>query len=100
MGKIYTNTMMVILNNRLVLQAQDESIFLDEDVLSSTSMSDPGISHRPAFSTLNSRISVMHEQWTIPPDVYEIQLHVSICYPSFSFALVLIFLIFIRVPKN
>ena len=52
LGKMYSNTMMVILNNRIVLQAQDESIIVsDEYVSSSTSMSNPGISQRPAFST-------------------------------------------------
>ena len=44
LGKMYSNTMMVILNNRIVLQAQDESIILDEHVSSSASMSNPGIS--------------------------------------------------------
>ena len=43
LGKVYSNTMMVIFNNRIVLQAQDESIILDEHVSSSTSMSNPGI---------------------------------------------------------
>ena len=42
LGKMYSNTMMVILNNRIVLQAQDESIMLDKHVSSSTSMSQSG----------------------------------------------------------
>ena len=51
LGKLYSNTMMVILNNRIVLQAQDESIMSDEHVSSSTSMSNPGISQRPVSNT-------------------------------------------------
>ena len=73
---MYSNTMMVILNNRIVLQAQDESIMLDKQVSSSTSMSNPGISQRPAFSTSHSGILVTNEQWTVAFDVYKIQ-HVS-----------------------
>ena len=76
LGKMYSNTMMVILNNRIVLQAQDESIMLDKQVSSSTSMSNPGISQRPAFSTSHSGILVTNEQWTVAFDVYKIQ-HVS-----------------------
>ena len=100
---MYSNTMMVILNNRIVLQEQDESIMLDEYVSSPTSMSNPGISQRPAFSTSYSSILVTHEQRTIPLDVYKIQ-HVSIRYRSFSFTQVLIFPVFIlmdiRVQNN
>ena len=97
LGKLYSNTMMVILNNRIVLQAQDESIVLDELVSSSTSMSNPGISQRPAFSTSHSGILVTNKQWAIPLDAYKIQ-HVSIRYPSFSLGtLILIFPIFILV---
>ena len=84
---MYSTTMMVILNNRTVLQAE-ESIMLDEHVPSSTSMSNPEISQRPAFGTSHTEILVTHEQWTIPLDVYKIQ-HVSIRHPSFSFTLVL-----------
>ena len=55
---------MVILNNRIVLgQARDESIMLYEHTSSSssTSMSHPRISQRPAFSTSHSGILVTHE---------------------------------------
>ena len=104
LGKMYSNTMMVILNNRIVFQAKDESTVLNVHVSSSTStMSNPGISQRPAFSTSHGGTLVTHKQWTIPLDVYETQ-HVSIRYPSFSLTLVLIFPIFvlvdIRIRKN
>ena len=66
LGAMYSNTMMVILNNRIALQAH---IMLDEHVSSSSSMSGPGISQRPAFSTSRSGIFVTHKQQTIPLDV-------------------------------
>ena len=78
---MYSNTMMVILNNRIVLQDKDESIMLDEHVSSPTSMSNPGITQIPASSTSHSSILVTQRRWTIPLDVYRIQ-HVSIRYPS------------------
>ena len=66
LGKMYSNTMMVLLNNRIVLQAQDESIIVsDEYVSSSTSMSNPGISQRPASSTSHSGILVTHNLQTV-----------------------------------
>ena len=84
LGKMYSNTMMIIFNNRIVLQAQDESLMFGEHVSSLNSMSTPGISsQRPAWSTSHSSILVTHEQWKIPLDAYKIQ-HVSIRYPTFS----------------
>ena len=103
LGKMHSNTMMAILNNRIVLKNQDESIMLDGHVSSSASMPNPGISQCLVFSTSHSSILVTHEQSTIPLDAYKIQ-HVSIRYPSFSLTLGLIFPIFvladIRVRKN
>ena len=51
---MYSNTMMVILNNHIVLQVQDGSIIFDEHVSSSTSMVNPGISQGLAFRTSHS----------------------------------------------
>ena len=66
LGKMYSNTMMVILNDRIVLLAQDESTMLDEHSLSLTLMSNPRISQRP------SAFSIPHKRRTIPLDVYKI----------------------------
>ena len=41
LGKVYSTTMMVVLNNRIVIRTQDESITLDEPLV--FSMSNPGI---------------------------------------------------------
>ena len=64
--------MMVALNSRIVLQAQDESIMLDEHLSSSTSVSNPGISRWPTFCTFHGgSISVAREQRTDPFEVYK-----------------------------
>ena len=62
LGKLYSNTMMVVLNNRIVLQARDESIMLGQHASSLTSMTNPAISQRPAFSTSHSGTLVTHKQ--------------------------------------
>ena len=95
LGKLYSNTMMVVLNNRIVLQAQDESIMLGQHASSLTSMTNPAISQRPAFSTSHSGTSQHYfgDTQTVD-DVYKIQ-HVSICYPGFSITFVLTIPIFI-----
>ena len=97
MGKMYSTTMMVILNNRIVLQTQDESVMLDQPL--AFAVSNPGvISSASGMSTSTSGTSTVREQWTVPLDVFKI--HVSIRYPSFSLPLILIFVLVIRVLKN
>jgi len=64
LGKLYSNTMMVVLNNRIVFKTtQDESTMSNEPRLV---VSNPGISSGP-----HGGISVTREQWTIPLDVYK-----------------------------
>ena len=69
LGKMYSNTMMVVLNSRIVLQTQDESAMLDERLPSSSSVSNQGVSGRSASGAFPSGISVTHEEWTVPLDV-------------------------------
>ena len=65
LGKMYSNTMMVILNNRIVLQAQAKSVMFDEHVSSSTSMFNPGISQGLAFRISQSGSSVSRDAQTL-----------------------------------
>ena len=61
LGKLYSNTMMIVLNNRIVFKTQDESTISNEPRLI---VSNPGISLGP-----HGGISVTREEWTIPLDV-------------------------------
>ena len=63
LGKLYSNTMMVVLNNRIVFKTQDESTMSNEPRLI---VSNPGVSSGP-----RGGVSVTREQWTIPLDVYK-----------------------------
>jgi hypothetical protein len=67
LGKMYSNTMMVVLNNRIVFKSQDDSITSNQ----SSAPSHSGISRGLAFNVPQGGISVTHEQWEIPLDVYK-----------------------------
>ena len=67
LGKLYSVTMMVVLNNRIVLQAQDESMVLDGPL--SFAAPNLGMSSTSAFDTSSSGILAIHEQSTAPPNV-------------------------------
>lgn len=68
---MYGITMLVVLNNRVVLQTQDDSVMSDEQ-LSSSSGSAPNqvIPQRPTFGVSPGGISVTRKQWIVPP-VYQ-----------------------------
>ena len=91
LGKLYSNTMMVVLNNRIVFKSQDDSIVSNEHLVSNA-----GLSRRYAFGAPQGGISVTHEQWTAPHDGYKIP--VSIHYPSFPSLLILTFGILVFIP--
>jgi len=67
LGKLYSNTMMVVLNNRIAFQAQDDSTLSNEYLVSN-----PRLSRRFAFGAQQGGISVTREQWTAPLDGYKI----------------------------
>ena len=69
---MYSTTMMVVLNSRIVFQTQDESVMSNENLL--LTMFNPKFSRKPACDG----ISVTCEQWTAPVDGYKA--HVSTCY--------------------
>ena len=89
LGKLYSNTMMIVLNNRIAFKSQDDSIMSNEHLVSN-----PGLSRRYAFDALQGGISVTREQWTAPHDGYKIP--VSIHYPSFPSRLILMSGILLR----
>ena len=75
---MYSTTMMVVLNSRIVFKIQDDPGISNEHI--SSSVSNPRIGRRP---TRDGGISVTREHWTAPLDVFK--LHVSIGYElSFS----------------
>ena len=85
LGKLYSNTMMVVLNNRIVFKGQDDLIRSNE----SSVPSHPEVSQGLVFSVPQDSISVTRERWAVPLDVYKMP--VSIRYPNFPPALILIF---------
>ena len=84
LGKMYSTTMMVVLNSRIVFQTQEESPMSNENLLPTTS--NPKFSRKPACDG----ISITREQWTAPVDGFKA--HVSTCYSSFLLPLILILL--------
>jgi len=66
LGKLYSNTMMVVLNSRIIFQIQDNSITSNE-----SSASNPRTPRRSIFRRSHGGISVTREQWTLPLDVYK-----------------------------
>ena len=81
---MYSTTMMVILNDRLVPRTQDESVVLDQPLAFEVVISSG------SGSTSVSGISAVREQWAVPLNVFKI--HVSIRYPGFSLPLILIYI--------
>ena len=80
LGKMYSTTMMVVLNSRIVFKTQDDPGISNEHI--SSSVSNPRIGRRPTFG---GGISVTREHWTAPLDVFKLHAHVSIDYElSFS----------------
>jgi hypothetical protein len=68
MGKMYSNTMMVVLNSRIVI-SHDESAS-NTFVFSVTS--NPEINQRSSFAPSHGGILVTRKQWIAPFDSYNI----------------------------
>ena len=70
LGKIYSSTLMVVLNSRMVISGHDAP---------STELSSIASNRRrPAFTTSNGGITVTREHWADPLDLYPVQVSIAI----------------------
>ena len=90
---MYSNTMMVVINSRIVFGTEDENVMVNDSLPFSAVSNPAAISQRSAFGS----ISMTHDDRTAPFGGFKVP--VSICYESFPFSSILMFPIFVLMDR-